>query len=485
MAGHIYTSQELISILDKCKGLSLGTLDTQHVFDKVDSDRINGIAGNVIEQSVLQYASNPEQAPDLIVDNQPVELKTTGLKKTTRKPYYAAKERLTITAVSPQNIINEDFETSHFYQKTNRLLFIYYFYNSNKVVRATEYANFIFQDYQFFSFTGNDLKEVKREWLSIRNTYKQFANDYKSEEARNQLRNLNYLEVVAKKTNPRIAISQKYFNVIVRQFFGEQFEPILKETTSTSFEDTVINMFAPFVGLSQAELGSKLNVSIPKKNPKAVNPQIARKILNLQIDIQQAEEFQKAGIAVKVLTATENKGKMRRTKEALKIENFFDFTELTKETWEDSKLHNYLFDTKFLLVVFEIVNDVQVFRGVKFWQVPISDLEGLIKQTWLRTKRTITDGVTLTYKSSKSVKGYTISNNLPAVADKTIMHVRPDAAKSSYQKDNRNAMYLPTPTHWINRPDNLHEELSNQYMTKQAFWLNNDYMFQQISDLVE
>lgn len=485
MAGHVYTSQELITLLDKCKGLSLGTLDTQHLFDKVDVDRINGIAGNIIEQSVLQYESNSNQTPDLIVDDQPVELKTTGLKKTTRKPYYAAKERLTITAVSPRNIINEDFETSHFYQKTNRLLFIYYFYNSTKVVHATEYANFIFQDYQFFSFTGNDLAEIKREWTMIRDTYQQFVNDYKSDAARNQLRNLNYLEVVAKKTNPRIAISQKYFNVIVRQFFGEEFEPILKEVTSTSFEDTVIAMFKPFVGMTQAELGLKLGVVIPKQNPKAVNPQIARKILKLQTDVENAEEFQKAGIAVKVLTITENTGRIRRTKEALKIENFFDFTEIVNGEWDESKLHDYLFDTKFLLVVFELVNGVQIFRGVKFWQVPFADLDGLIKQTWLRTQNTLKHGVTLTYKPANSEKGYTVSNDLPAIADKTIMHVRPDAAKAAYQEDKRNAMYLPTPAHWVNRPDNLHEELSNDYMTKQAFWLNNEYMFKQVSDLVE
>lgn len=491
MAGHVFTREELNTILSACRGFSLGQLDKNGVFERAKVERINGIAGNVVEQSILGYPQDSEQEADLIVDGSKVELKTTGLKKTKKAPHYAAKERMTITGVSPKKIIHESFENSHFWQKAENLLFVYYLYDADNTVKAEDYANFIFQDYQFHTFSGNDRLELQLEWEKIKSVYAAHQDDYKEVQARNELRGLDYLEVVAKKTNPRIAISQKYFNVIVRKFFGENFEPIIKERqkNTNTIEQTVLEMFAPYVCQSRTDLCKKFGVEIPKKNAKAVNPILARKMLNLEGDIQDTEEFQKANIAVKVLTAKKPKSKNKikdvKTNESLKLQNYFDFSELMGEDWDDSRLRNYLFDTKFLLVVFEEVEGDQIFRGAKFWQMPISDLDGQVHETWERTRSILSSGVELTYKATNSKKGYEVSNNLPAMADNTILHVRPDAQLSSYEAHNKNARQLPTLAKWLNRPKGMEQELSDDWMTKQAFWLNANYMFTQISELFD
>lgn len=75
-----------------------------------------------------------------------------------------------------------------------------------------------------------------------------------------------------------------------------------------------------------------------------------------------------------------------------------------------------------------------------------------------------------------------------------IMHVRPSAKYSSYAK-NDYSFELPVKSHWINRPasqkgkwigdkpsDNC-DDLTDEYMTKQAFWLNKDYMYRQVAEL--
>lgn len=136
MLKHEYTKETLNKILANVKVKSLGTVDKNGVFQETKVKRVNGIAGNVIEHSVLGYPSNSDQNPDLLVDGIKVELKTTGIKRTKRPPYYGAKERLTITAVSPKNIVDESFETSHFWSKASYLLFVYYLYDSVKPVPA-------------------------------------------------------------------------------------------------------------------------------------------------------------------------------------------------------------------------------------------------------------------------------------------------------------------------------------------------------------
>ena len=47
--------------------------------------KITGIAGDVIEQSVFGYQADTKQEADLLIDGRPVELKTTGLKKSSPK----------------------------------------------------------------------------------------------------------------------------------------------------------------------------------------------------------------------------------------------------------------------------------------------------------------------------------------------------------------------------------------------------------------
>ncbi len=41
--------------------------------------KVTGIAGDVIEQSVLGYKANSKQGPDILADGVPTELKVTGI----------------------------------------------------------------------------------------------------------------------------------------------------------------------------------------------------------------------------------------------------------------------------------------------------------------------------------------------------------------------------------------------------------------------
>ena len=82
---HFFEREKLEAILFSVKDKTLGEVDKKHVLDRTKTNpKITGIAGDVIEQSVLGYPPDQAQRPDLDVDGVPTELKTTGmrLKKT-------------------------------------------------------------------------------------------------------------------------------------------------------------------------------------------------------------------------------------------------------------------------------------------------------------------------------------------------------------------------------------------------------------------
>src|SRR5574344_124031 len=109
LINHSFTKKDVIGILENCLNKTLGEIDINHVFDSTrENPKITGIAGNVIEQSVFGYSANSSKNPDLIIDNIPTELKTTGIRLSKKHPKeYEAKEPMSITGVSPNTIITD------------------------------------------------------------------------------------------------------------------------------------------------------------------------------------------------------------------------------------------------------------------------------------------------------------------------------------------------------------------------------------------
>lgn len=483
--GHDFKKADLVVKLNASKGKTFGELDKTGLFKKVKSGNDKGIIGKIIEQSVIGYESNPKQKPDLTVDGKDVELKSSGL-KLKKSGEYRAKERLVVTNVSPAVMVGEKFKSSHFWDKVKRELLIFYVYSADKSATTEEYKHFKFKDYYFFSTSEADEADFEEDWTYIQNYYAQHPKNYTDENEVWRLRGLKYLEVVNKKKTPRIAICQRYFNGIVSQLVNKGAESIPKDNKKDTLEENIQKLFAPYIGVKRSVLAKKFGVTIPKKNAKGVNPKLARRMLKLSGKIEDTIDFTKAGIVVKTLTIKnqETATKKNQTKEGFKLGGALDFTKVSNEKWGASKLRKYLLDAKFMLVAFQMVDDDQVFVGIKFWQVPDEDLEGRIKNTWLEFQRVLKRGVQLTYKKNKSKKGYEVENDFPNASDQMTLHVRPTPRYASYEKS-QDSCRLPVKAHWHNRPESKKEELGDSYMTKQAFWLNPAYMYQQVEDLVQ
>ena len=102
----------------------------QDVLDDDDSgDKKNqnnrGDLGQLIERHHFHYECNSDSNPDF--PEAGVELKVTPYKEN-KNGSISAKERLVLTKINYLTIVKEDFETSHFWNKSRLILLIYYLY---------------------------------------------------------------------------------------------------------------------------------------------------------------------------------------------------------------------------------------------------------------------------------------------------------------------------------------------------------------------
>jgi len=233
----------MVELLDQCLNKTLGEIDRRGIFRRAEASRkITGIAGDVIEQSVFGCTADNKQKADFLVDGLRTELKTTGLRYSKKeKGKYEAEEPVTITAVSPDTIVTEEFAESHFWQKLAHLLFVYYLYDSPCTVPAAEYARFPVKGYEFHEFSPEDRDILRSDWMQVRDFIAGLQRDYADYEAQyprisHDLRKkLLYIDTAPKwPHHPRFRLRREFVTSIVREHFGEKLEQLSGQYASMS-----------------------------------------------------------------------------------------------------------------------------------------------------------------------------------------------------------------------------------------------------------
>ena len=195
-----FTKEQVYTLLEGAKGKTLGEVDKSHQFARtLESKKITGIAGDVIEQSVFGYKKDSKQECDIEIDGVLTEVKTTGVRVPKRDQknangktgeaynvYLGAKEGISITHVTFEPPIQTDFDTSHFWEKTERLLIIFYEYRSYEVVPASGYAKFPIVDYCYNSFSQEEKDKLQNDWEIVSSHLQQVYHDYQDAEKRNE-----------------------------------------------------------------------------------------------------------------------------------------------------------------------------------------------------------------------------------------------------------------------------------------------------------
>lgn len=393
MKGHFFHRSDLERLLENALNKTLGEVDVNHVFDKTKTNpKITGIAGDVIEQSVLGLPVDNKQRPDLDVDGIDIELKTTGIKISKKDiNKYEAKEPMSITAVSPNRIINEAFDTSNFWHKLERMLLVYYHYASNKTVPAAEYANFYIRGYEFHEFNDEDKVRLKNDWEIVRDFIKNLQDAYDVPENQyprlsSELRDkLMYIDTAPKWPNsPRFRLKRQLLNSIVQNHFGDSLEQLPRRYASYKEIDSKCSALTKqYSGKSVNELVNELKIE--GAISKSISEQIAVRMFGGKSKkISKIELFSKIGLIGKTITLTTTGSRT----EDMKLFTI-DFEEWADEhaVFEDSTIYDYFANHQFICIIFEEPSSTSALADNKFIgfkRLTFSDeiIQSVVRKIW-------------------------------------------------------------------------------------------------------
>lgn len=409
-----------------------------------------GAIGSVLEESWFGYKINSESAPDFAEAG--VELKATPYIRTNKG--IRAKERLVCNIINYMTEYKETFKTSSFWKKCNTMLIMSYEHKEN----IPKYE-FKIDEAVLFSFPIEDLIIIEQDWQKIMQKIRQGKAHEISEgdtlylgactkgANSNSLRKQPFSDILAKQR--AYSLKQSYMTYLLNTYiYGQKTdEHIIKdsdELISIGFEDYIIKKIKPYLGRTQQSLKAEFNIDSTAKN---LNELILARMLGITGKISSTEEFQKANIVPKTIRIAAN----GTIKESMSFPTF-EFKKIVQENWVESEFKSYLEQTKFLFIIFRFNEKKElIFNDLMFWNMPYEDIEE-VRSVWEKTILILKTGVELKRKNGK------IFNNLPKQTENPVAHVRP------HGRDSHDVLELP----------------DGQHMTKQSFWLNNNYIKSQI-----
>ena len=443
------SKDSILAYANKLIGKTFGEIDK---FNRLEDKKGKGNLGQVVEESYFGYDVNSRAEADFSYVG--VELKVTPYKVNKNKTI-SAKERLVLNIINYMEEYKKSFEESSFWKKNKEILLVLYEWK-----KELERKDYVVKDVMLHKFSEEDLIVIKKDWEIIINKIKA-GKAHEISEA-----DTNYLGACPKGANKNSVRSQPFSNELAMQrafslktsymthlirmrlgYNVEQIVSILKGTKK-GIEEILHDKFSVYYDKSIDEICKELDINLISKNgslPKNYAQIISSKILGIKGNkLDSIEEFSKANIKFKTVRIEKN-GKI---KQHMSLETF-KYTEIIKETWEESKLRNTFLEQKYLFVVFRYdENDVLRLDKIKLWNMPLSVLDTKLKETWEETVRVIKEGLVIEVKGNKKY------DNMPASTFNRVCHTRPHAQNS------RDTYTLP----------------DGRDHVKKCFWLDREYI---------
>lgn len=452
---------EFINKLNDLKGKKFNELsesNNYHVKDK-------GSLGKYIESEYFGKELDNKSEPDFILvdvsDEESVELKVTPVKKL-KNGKYSAKERLVLNMIDYVKEVDKDFYEASFLKKCESMALVFYKYEEDKDI-----MDFDILRTTMHKFSEEDLIVIKRDYDIIMKKIKEGKAHELSEG------DTEYLGACTKgagkgkgmKDQPNSDIKAKgrafslktkymtyYFNSLNYEFESIFNKEQLKEKTII---ELIKETFNPYVGKSIKEIAIDNNLEYKEsKDIKGQNKDIIKKILKVK-DFNKIEELEKSNTVIRTLVLKDN----RKIKEHIKLTQL-TLDELMNGTFEDSTVYERL-TQRVIFVIFSFEGGKYIFEGVKDFILTAQELKEY-ELVWEETKIVVERGVEITKENGN----YT--NDFPKPTSGFIGHIRPSAQKGYNPED------ISTISNSMQLPD-------GQRITKQAFWLNKDFVENKLS----
>jgi len=432
--------------------------------------RNKGDLGMIVERYYFEHDPPDINEPDF--DEAGLELKVTGV-IAKRDGNLRAKERLVLTMINYETIVDETWETSKFLNKCKLMLILFYEYDKAKdnlsrrfvlepvlhrlakpMMRPEEDELKRLKAFEI-EIPAEDANTIRRDWETIQAKVKQgLAHELSEGDTTflgacrkgsggldEPLRKQPFSKQRAKAR--AFSLKPAYVNRLIRDISRDSEEstddllvraaPYL---TTQTFEESVLHCFSQFAGLTLGEIAKNLGYHRPPTGYKGFHREVARRILlegAVGISALDIEDIEMKTIRV---------DKEWKPNEAMSFPNF-RYLEIVNERWEDSKFCEKL-EKRFLFVVFRTDEQgVERLAKVFYWNMPYRDRQEA-RRVWLRTKKCVAKDARF----------------LPTSSDSHVAHVRPKARNS------RDRELTPQGTKLV----------------KKCFWLNRDYIASVLKD---
>lgn len=479
-----YTTVELLKKANEALGKRIGEFDQDGKLQKLAN---KGDLGQIIQVGHFGCKINSRQAPDF--ENLGIELKVAPYKWVYKNKQVSAKERISLTQINYKEDYDTKFEESHCYHKLEKILLMFYEHEADK--NKYDYIISKIFLYQFNLLDVKDQQIIINDYYTILNKIKAgeahlisegdtfyLGACTKGQTAEKSMGSQPFSEEPARKR--AFSLKASYMTNLLRNYIFEKHitrDSFIKDISvlkTKSLKDIIEDTLGVYRGLTLSELDSMLGISINRKSYNYLRSYISRMLNSSSDNAENLDEFLKANIKIKTIRVMKN----GRVKESMSFPAF-KFKQLIKEEWENSSLREQFISDKYLLCIFDEVNDIgkeYKFRNAILWSMPERDIDTQVAYIWGKTKETIIKGVQLTvsYNSKNQIR---VKNNLPKASEKKIIHVRPHTNNAVYRLENGEILGKGK----INTDGDILPD--GRVMTKQCFFINNSYIMDIIKDI--
>lgn len=439
-----------------------------------------GSLGNLLEEYFFYY--KPNSVSDADFYEAKTELKVTPYEKNNKNKLKAG-ERLVLGMIPNDRELEIELKKSHLISKLGLMLLVFYLRD-----RSKERLDYSIDYVSLFSIMS---EQVKEDLIIIEDDYKKIVQKIRDGKAHELSEgDTKYLGACTKGSTAEKSLQPQYYNKEIpakRRAFSlkqsymsyvlnhyikgeiETYDPIFSEEylKNNDFDTEVIKKINKYIGKTEEDLYDLFDIS---PSTKQKNNILICRILGVKT--KNAQEFEKANIEIKTIRVKKN----GKPKESMSFPSF-KIKEFIEEDFETSQVYNLFSEKRFLFVVFkENENGEYVLLGTKFWNMPITELETIGCEEWLKYQNKFKSGVNFNITTDRE-GNFKIYNDLPNKTETKIFHIRPHTS---------NTIHIINGKQYgkgILSSDG--DELPNgDVMTKQSFWLNDTYIEKIIKNML-
>lgn len=417
-----------------------------------------GSLGQLVEEFVFEYKPNSRREADF--NEFDMELKVVPIKRIIKQSKsgmkskldgYSVKERMVLSIINYEEIINETWQTNSLNKKMLKLLLMFYLHENDVDVK-----DLVFKLVEKWEPSDSDLAIIKNDWelivakirsgraheLSEGDTF--FLGACTKGATKSSLR---------KQPNSDELAMQRAFS-LKRNFVDEIFNELYTkqkshDATYHTITETVSDILLRYKGHSMSDILASFKCKHINSKAKNRLSLITLDLMgnSLGITFKQHEQVIKAGLELKTIFLKPN----GIPKEAMSFEQI-DYNEIVNQEWDSSDVKSIFESKKHIWVIYqslrnytnqsELRDNEYILKDVMIWNMPVADLEGPYRQLW--------EDTVLKVKEMRFKEFWGQSDN-------EVGHIRPKA-KDSNDTTLFNGYQVP----------------------KKCFWLNTSYISKQI-----